>query len=408
MRGTIRPRTARDGSSRFDAIWRDSTGAQRSKTFASRRAAERFLSGQISDRDADAAGLPARVDGAAWLDAFAADLEHRVARGTLKPSTAASYRSVLRRHIRPAFAAHRTDRITHRDVSTWTARLAADLKHGRISPKTHNNVIALWSALITWSRHPARRYITADLAAPLERATRDRRERAYLEPAAIARLIAHAADGPARRALILAVYAGLRRGEIVTLQAGDVDHEHRRIHVRRAMSAGRIAAPKTGTSRRTVDVPGIVLETLEHTRTAPPGSWVFPAAQDAETPMHADRLAEIVEPAFEAAGVAVRLHGLRHTYASLLINAGESPKYVSEQLGHASTQITLDLYSHLFRQTRAAAMQRLEATIASSATPPAPPSIELEKPERESDRRNGAEPSDAARMPFRVIAGGRR
>jgi site-specific recombinase XerC len=53
------------------------------------------------------------------------------------------------------------------------------------------------------------------------------------------------------------------------------------------------------------------------------------------------------------------LHALRHSYASLLINAGESIKYVSKQLGHGSIQITADLYGHLFRETSLAAMARL-------------------------------------------------
>ena len=59
----------------------------------------------------------------------------------------------------------------------------------------------------------------------------------------------------------------------------------------------------------------------------------------------------------------VGLHTLRHTYASLLINQGESIKYVSKQLGHASIQITADLYGHLFRETSTAAMRKLDLRI---------------------------------------------
>jgi integrase len=69
-------------------------------------------------------------------------------------------------------------------------------------------------------------------------------------------------------------------------------------------------------------------------------------------------------------GVRIRgLHGLRHTYASLLINQGEHIKYVSEQLGHASIQITADLYGHLFRETSTAAMERLDRRIGASERP---------------------------------------
>jgi integrase len=66
----------------------------------------------------------------------------------------------------------------------------------------------------------------------------------------------------------------------------------------------------------------------------------------------------------------IGLHALRHTYASLLINAGESLKYFSRQLGHASIQITADLYGHLFKETSTAAMRRLNARIPTRATVP--------------------------------------
>jgi len=67
----------------------------------------------------------------------------------------------------------------------------------------------------------------------------------------------------------------------------------------------------------------------------------------------------------------VGLHTLRHTYASLLINQGESIKYVSKQLGHASITITADLYGHLFKETSVSAMNKLSMRIHG----PAPTSV---------------------------------
>ena len=65
----------------------------------------------------------------------------------------------------------------------------------------------------------------------------------------------------------------------------------------------------------------------------------------------------------EADEQQVGLHTLRHTYASLLINQGESIKYVSKQLGHASIQLTADLYGHLFKETSVSAMNKLALRI---------------------------------------------
>jgi integrase len=54
---------------------------------------------------------------------------------------------------------------------------------------------------------------------------------------------------------------------------------------------------------------------------------------------------------------------LRHTFASLLIEQGENPKYVSRQLGHSSPAFTLAVYAHCFRETSERAMGRLQGTI---------------------------------------------
>ena len=81
-----------------------------------------------------------------------------------------------------------------------------------------------------------------------------------------------------------------------------------------------------------------------------PKSWVYSKAESGELPSY--KLG--VYRKFRWAEIE-GLHALRHTYASLLINQGESLKYVSRQLGHASIQITADLYGHLFKETSAAA-----------------------------------------------------
>lgn len=67
-------------------------------------------------------------------------------------------------------------------------------------------------------------------------------------------------------------------------------------------------------------------------------------------------------PLVVAANVTdVRLHDLRHTYASLLIQNGESLAYVRDQLGHSSIQVTVDIYGHLVPGANRAAVDRLDA-----------------------------------------------
>jgi integrase len=59
----------------------------------------------------------------------------------------------------------------------------------------------------------------------------------------------------------------------------------------------------------------------------------------------------------------IRLHDLRHSYASLILQQGESVTYVKEQMGHHSIQVTVDLYWHLIPGANRAAANRLEAHI---------------------------------------------
>jgi integrase len=62
-------------------------------------------------------------------------------------------------------------------------------------------------------------------------------------------------------------------------------------------------------------------------------------------------------------GSAVRTHGLRHSFATILLAAGEHPKVVSEALGHSTVGITLDTYSHVTPNIQAAAAAKLDAVM---------------------------------------------
>lgn len=79
-------------------------------------------------------------------------------------------------------------------------------------------------------------------------------------------------------------------------------------------------------------------------------------------PVDGDNLrSRVFYPLLERAGLRrVRLHDLRHTFASLLIQQGESLAYVREQLGHSSIQVTVDVYGHLIPGANRAAVDRLD------------------------------------------------
>ncbi|MGH9408280.1 MAG: site-specific integrase, partial [Vicinamibacterales bacterium] len=206
------------------------------------------------------------------------------------------------------------------------------------------------------------------------RLPRRRIERDFLERHEITALLNAATTNADYAIVMVGIYGGLRRGELFALQWGDIDAARAkgpgRLRIQRSVYQGEITTPKTEHSVRVVDVPRLVLKALErHKADCPPsdGDYVFRTAEG--TPIDPDNWYKREFPAVRKRAKlrSIGLHALRHTYASLLINAGENLKYVSRQLGHASIQITADLYGHLFKETSTAAMRRLNARIPTRA-----------------------------------------
>jgi integrase len=87
--------------------------------------------------------------------------------------------------------------------------------------------------------------------------------------------------------------------------------------------------------------------------------WVFPSREG--TPHEERNVRHVFTRMLEKAELRqIRIHDLRHTFASLLLQQGESVVYVKEQLGHASIQITVDTYGHLIPGANGGAVDRLD------------------------------------------------
>ena len=210
----------------------------------------------------------------------------------------------------------------------------------------------------------------------------ERRERRFLEPQELAALLDAGEGERDRTILYLLAYSGLRRGELFGLQWKDLDENTNRLQVRRSLFQGALTRPKTQHSERTVDLPEPIVVRLRVCREQCPSigeGFVFRTEEG--HPLDPDNwYKRTFVPTVKRAGltVDVGIHSMRHSYASLLINQGESIKYVSRQLGHASINITADLYGHLFRETSVSAMERLSQQVHGI---PCTPDIHQNEPE---------------------------
>jgi integrase len=187
-----------------------------------------------------------------------------------------------------------------------------------------------------------------------------------------------ASDKAFKPMLALAAFAGLRVGEVCGLQLGDIEFLARRVQVRRQVQRERgatveVRAPKYG-SERTVNVPEaltrIVSAHVAELGITEPGAWLFPGEKG--YPAHQNTVTyHWGQARTKASVVGVKMHDMRHFFASGLIAAGCDVVTVQRALGHAKATTTLNTYAHLWPtaedRTRAAAGRLMLEALGESA-----------------------------------------
>jgi integrase len=173
--------------------------------------------------------------------------------------------------------------------------------------------------------------------------------------------LAHVAEDRLYAAYITAATTGMRRGEVLGVHWRDVDLDTARLAVTQSLIAVgyelSFSEPKTAKSRRLIALDPVTVAALRAHRKAQleerlrwgaawqDGDLVF--ALENGSPVHPDRFSDWFQEHVKAAELPrIRLHDLRHTHATLALQAGVHAKVISERLGHSTISITLDTYSH--------------------------------------------------------------
>jgi integrase len=355
------------------------TGRRRQQTkggFRTKRAAEDALSETVGALNDGSYVAPDPQTLGEWIDRWLVTMAPKVRSSTLR-----DYRAGLGR-VKDRLGQVKLQALRPLDVEGLYTSLLEDGHRygGGLAPKTVRNVhIALRRSLADAERFGL---VQRNVAALVTPPAPVRAELQTWDAAEVRTFLASVHDdrnGPAYRLLAT---TGMRRGEALGLRWSDVDLDAARVTINRSLSVVDSelvwSSPKTSRSRRSVSLDPDTTASLRaqrrrqlEERVAAGDAW-----DDADLvfcdplggPLHPDRFTRAFGSAARRAGVKqIRLHDLRHTWATLALQAGIHPKVVSERLGHATTGITLDLYSHVQPELDASAATTVAQLFAADA-----------------------------------------
>lgn len=399
MRGFVHKRTHKRKDGRLSILYYaviDATppGAPRRRQdwgrgYATRKEAERALRDRVSAFENQSFVAGTRLTVGEYL----ADHWMPLLRDRIKPTTRDSYRRMLEAYVVP-----RIGRIRLQELSaSHLNRLYADLreaggtqmshaKRGQtkpLSPKTVRNVHAMLSKalndavdvglLATNVAQRAKPPRPPAVSQTVEAWTADE----------LAEFLAFVRDDRLYACWHLAAHTGLRRGELLGLRWKDLDLAAGVLAVRQsivlAYTTPIVSTPKSHEARVVNLDPATIRSLLAH-RDRQDGerrAWgegyvdsglVF--RREGGNAIHPDRLSQLFDKHVRHAGIRrIKLHGLRHTHATLMLKAGVPVKVVSERLGHADPAFTLRIYQHVLSGMQAEAAAAF-ALVVESAMPP--------------------------------------
>lgn len=322
---------------RWRARYRDESGREHARHFRRKVDAQQWLDEQTAKLVSGT-----HVDPKAGRETFRQYAQRWRDAQPHKPSTAKRVRLTLETHLYPQIGDRPIASVRTSELQGLVTRLSAKLEPGTVRA-VFQTLRAVFRAAVTDRVIPSSPCDQVTLpAAPRKRLVIP--ERATLDA------LARALPGHFRAVVYVGAGLGLRPGEIFGLRTSDVNFLRREVTVERQLDErGNLTGLKTAASYRTIPLPGSVGERLaKHLEERGRGEGlVFVGA--AGRPVSRPVFHTAWKRAREAVGVPkLRLHDLRHAYASALIATGESVKTVQSRLGHASAVVTLDTYGHLW------------------------------------------------------------
>lgn len=293
---------------------------------------------------------PSKLTVAEYLDQWVERI-----RPNVSPTTYQSYSSCLRNHLIPGLGRLRLQALRPLHVRALYDDLVKTL-----SAKTVRNVHGvLCSAL---SQAVKLQLVRANAAQNMD-LPKERKSDMEIADAGSLRRLLHALQGtPYWLPTLIIISTGLRRGEVLGLRWEDfrepiADEDYGLLIVRRSIVQvpGRVIVKDTKSGRaRAVAIPLALVEILHELRNGSEG-WI--CADEKGDHITPGEIGTIMTRVCRREGISIRLHGLRHTYATYIGEQGVSLPIVTQILGHANSRITEERYFHLRPRAQGPAAQ---------------------------------------------------
>lgn len=350
---------------RWQAAYRGPDRRERTKTFARKVDAERWLATTEADLlrgewvDPRSGQVPFEQCAHRWL----------ASKVDLAPSSLDKVQRHVHRHILPAFGHRQVATIAPADVRAWVAGLSAS----GLAPDSVKAIYLTFGQIMSTAEIDRLVVRTPCVGIKLPKSTA-REEQRFLTAEQVG-LLAEAITPRFRALVYTAAYAGLRAGEIGALRLERLNLLAGTLEVAASVWEGKgamvIGPPKSG-KRRTLTLPRFLAEMLgEHLGAFPTTNGYVFTSTEGEMLRHRNFYDRHFKPAVRATdGLpnGLRFHDLRHTCAALLVADGRHMEEVKDYLGHSTIRVTSDRYGHLFPKARRELADGLDAIfVAASA-----------------------------------------
>lgn len=297
-----------------------------------------------------------------WLENYA--------KTKLRQSTYTNHKVVVRSRIIPALGHHELDKLSPLHVIKYLTELQKEELSADYIKYLHAVLKKALNQAVKWQLIPK------NIMEHVDPPRLAQKEIVTWTAEQANEFLSYAKEDKYYIAFVLAIYTGMRRGEILGLRWKDIDFDQARISVQQTLyrpsNSGIIfQEPKTKSAKRRIAIPHFVVQELKSHKAkqnkfklqygAGYQDHDLVVCYDDGRPQDPRNLLRHYERIIKRSGLPyIRFHDLRHTHATMLLQLGEHPKVVSERLGHSRVGITMDVYSHVLPDMQKEAADNFE------------------------------------------------